>query len=291
MYSADSVLSRVKQRSFAKYLAGLQHFIDPQEFMMNALKLTALTLAFAATTGVAQAQDLITIPDVTVSGEVAFTTDYKFRGISQTGNNPAVQGALNFEHTSGAYATLWGSSVSFPSGAELNTVVGYVMPLNLGDHSASLDVGALRYVYPGDNGGMGPSPDYNEVFANVAVESVVMGDDELALGLAYTNKYYNDSGRYINLNVGYSAPLAGTNLGLVSYVGYNKFRNNANMNNALGTTATNNDKDYFDYKLGLTGTVQGIDTELAYVGTDIKKRDCGDRLCEGRVVLSLSKAF
>ncbi|MEC7120694.1 MAG: TorF family putative porin [Pseudomonadota bacterium] len=256
---------------------------------MNALKLTALTAALAASVAVAQADDIITIPDVTVSGEVAFTTDYKFRGISQTSNNPAVQGALSLEHTSGLYATLWGSSVAASTGSEMNAVVGYVMPLNLGDYKASLDVGALRYIYAGDSTA-GAEPDYNEVFANVAVESVVMADDEVALGFAFTNEYFAESDRYFNLNAGYSAPIADTNLGLVTHVGYNKFRSNQWLNKALGVSPNTGD-DYIDYKVGGNASIQGIDAELAYVGTDIKKRDCAGGVCDGRVVLTLSKSF
>jgi len=259
--------------------------------MMNVFKIAALTLALAVTAGAAQAEDIITIPDVTVSGEVAFTTDYKFRGLSQTSNNPAVQGALSFEHTSGLYATLWGSSVAASTGSELNTVVGYVMPLNVGSYKASLDVGALRYIYAGDSTA-GAEPDYNELFATVTAEGVVLTDDALSWGLAYSNEYFAESDRYLNLNVGYSAPIADTNIGLVTHVGYNKFRNNAMMNKALGTTATNNDNAYFDYKVGATASIQGIDAELAYIGSDIKKRDCVDgSVCEGSVVLTLSKSF
>ena len=38
---------------------------------------------------------------------------YRFRGVTQSSNNPAIQGGFNFSHTSGAYLALWGSSVDF----------------------------------------------------------------------------------------------------------------------------------------------------------------------------------
>ena len=101
---------------------------------MNAFKLTALTLTLAASASVAQAADIITIPDVTVSGSAAVTTDYMFRGVSQTGNDAAVQASMTFGHKSGAYASVWGSSVNGginKDGSEIDLMLGYVTPLAL----------------------------------------------------------------------------------------------------------------------------------------------------------------
>jgi hypothetical protein len=54
---------------------------------------------------------------------------------------------------------------------------------------------------------------------------------------------------------------------------------------------TANKESYIDYKVGTTFGVQGLAAELSYVGSDIKKKDCGGNLCEGRAVFSLTKAF
>ena len=56
----------------------------------------------------------------TTAGSVAMTTDYLYRGISQTSGAPALQGSLSVSHESGLYATVWGSSISFASGLELD---------------------------------------------------------------------------------------------------------------------------------------------------------------------------
>lgn len=260
---------------------------------MNALKLTALTLAFAATAGVAQAQDIITIPDVTVSGSAAITTDYMFRGISRTGNDAAVQASMTFGHKSGAYASVWGSSVSGfdngginKDGSEIDLMLGYVTPLALtATLQPKLDVGVMRYVYSGS----GADVDFNEVYAKTTFASAAMKDDALTLGVAYSDEYYNESNQFFYVSVGYTAPIANTNFGLVTSVGYNKFDSNVDMSNALSTTLSNSD-DYVDYKVGATFGVQGLGAELSYIGSDIDDQDCSS-LCEGRVVLSLSKAF
>ena len=256
---------------------------------MNAFKLAALTLTLAATASVAQAADIITIPDVTVSGSAAVTTDYMFRGVSQTGNDAAVQASMTFGHKSGAYASVWGSSVNGAinqDGSEIDVALGYVTPLALtATLQPKLDVGVMRYVYSGS----GADVDFNEIYAKTTFASAAMKDDALTLGLAYSDEYFNESNQFFYVSAGYTAPIASTNFGLVTSVGYNKFDSNADMTKALGTGPTAGD-DYVDYKVGATFGVQGLGAELAYIGSDIDDQDCAT-LCDGRVVLSLSKAF
>lgn len=267
---------------------------------MNAFKMTALTLALAVTAGAAQAEDIITIPDVTVSGSAAMTTDYLFRGISQSSNNAAVQASMTASHKSGIYGTLWGSSIANGNGgSEIDVMLGYAMPINLGPElKGTLDVGVMRYVYPGANkDNLGSNglpiafdPDYNEIYASVALPSVVMEGDTLKTGLAFSNDYFLESDQFMYVYGSYSTPIPSTNFGLVTSVGYNRFDDNFKMAQALGTDPNAGD-DYIDYKIGTTFGVQGVAAELAYAGTDLKKSECGGDLCEGRVVLTLSKAF
>jgi len=256
---------------------------------MNAFKIAALTLTLAATASVAQAADIITIPDVTVSGSAAVTTDYMFRGVSQTGNDAAVQASMTFGHKSGAYASVWGSSVNGginKDGSEIDVALGYVTPLALtATLQPKLDVGVVRYVYSGS----GADVDFNEIYAKTTFASAAMKDDALTLGVAYSDEYFNESNQFYYVSAGYTAPITGTNFGVVANVGYNKFDSSADMRNALATTQLN-DSDYFDYKVGATFGVQGLGAELAYVGSDIKNQDCV-AVCDGRVVVSLSKAF
>src|SRR6476620_458456 len=48
-----------------------------------------------------------------VSGNVALVTDYRFRGLSQSSGDPAIQGGINVNHSSGLYVGVWSSSTSF----------------------------------------------------------------------------------------------------------------------------------------------------------------------------------
>ena len=64
-----------------------------------------LFLAFMLALGFATAQ-------AEVTGNLGLTTDYRFRGVSQTQNAPAVQGGIDYNHSSGFYVGNWNSSVS-----------------------------------------------------------------------------------------------------------------------------------------------------------------------------------
>jgi hypothetical protein len=70
--------------------------------------LVLLCSLMLTTPGAAMAADAPASPH-TLTANVGFTTDYIFRGISQTSTNPAVQGGVDYSHSSGLYAGVWGS--------------------------------------------------------------------------------------------------------------------------------------------------------------------------------------
>ena len=83
-----------------------------------------------------------------VSGSVTVVSDYLFRGVTQTNENPALQGGVTWNHDSGFYAGAWGSSISWLSDAdpdvssqvELDGFIGYAA--DFGDSGIGYDVGA-----------------------------------------------------------------------------------------------------------------------------------------------------
>ena len=82
------------------------------------------------------------------SAEVGAVSDYRYRGLSLSNGNPAVQGSLALEHDSGAYAELWASSLT-GSGAsrfEVDATAGYALSLT---ETLGLGVSATYYAYPG----------------------------------------------------------------------------------------------------------------------------------------------
>ena len=68
------------------------------------MKKTLIATAVMAATSTAALAD--------ITGNVAMTSDYVFRGISQTDNQMAIQGGLDYAHESGIYVGTWASNVS-----------------------------------------------------------------------------------------------------------------------------------------------------------------------------------
>jgi uncharacterized protein (TIGR02001 family) len=65
-----------------------------------------------------------------LTGNLGLTSDYRFRGVSQTQNAPAVQGGIDYAHSSGLYIGNWNSSVSSQvytagAGVENDLYAGY----------------------------------------------------------------------------------------------------------------------------------------------------------------------
>ena len=126
---------------------------------MRNIILGMSALALAAVSAPAFAQD--ETPAVTISGGATLVSDYRFRGISQTDKSFAVQGSMTLTHSSGLYASVWGSSideyVAAASDQEIDLIVGYKKSFG----ATTVDVGVLYYFYPGSQDVI---PGYNSDF-------------------------------------------------------------------------------------------------------------------------------
>jgi uncharacterized protein (TIGR02001 family) len=114
------------------------------------MKKTILALSLAALSVPALAQGKKPEPEYTISGNFGLTSDYRFRGISQSDKKPAIQGGIDFAHKSGLYAGNWNSSVSDfasprGSGIEMDFYGGYKAEVM----GIGLDLGTIYYYYPG----------------------------------------------------------------------------------------------------------------------------------------------
>lgn len=139
----------------------------------------------------------------TVAYNVGLFSQYIFRGLTQTDSTPALQGGVDFSHSSGFYAGAWGSNVSWPrddigdagSGStyyksggslELDVYGGY--KTELGKTGLTLDVGALQYYYPGRKTSGGAKLNTTEVYGALsygwvqAKYSQVVSDDAWGFG-------------------------------------------------------------------------------------------------------------
>lgn len=108
---------------------------------MKSIKLSLVAALLASSSLVA---DMVS--DVEVSANVAMTSNYVWRGMTQTGNNPAVQGGFDASYK-GAYIGIWGSSFEgSKASSEIDLYAGYANAIG----AFSYDVNYCQYTYPGD---------------------------------------------------------------------------------------------------------------------------------------------
>ena len=132
---------------------------------MNMRKTTVVASLALGLSAVAQAN---------IIGNISVTSNYVSRGVTQTNDQAAVQGGLDYTTEEGIYAGVWASNVS--DGTEIDLYVGYQNSVEGFDYS----VGVVRYEYPQTAETSSTCmPDYTEISASV-------GTGPVTAGLSYT---------------------------------------------------------------------------------------------------------
>lgn len=110
---------------------------------------SAVTVALLAAAGAALVVAPVIAHSATVTGNAALTTDYVWRGTSQTQGDPAVQAGFKVAGESGFYGSIWGSNVEFApethASSEFDFVAGWAGALS---DDWALDVNLTHYRYP-----------------------------------------------------------------------------------------------------------------------------------------------
>lgn len=222
---------------------------------------------------------------LSVTGTAALTSDYRFRGVTQTFNDPAVQAGFVLSHASGAYAGVWGSNVDFGGTAhiELDPYIGYATTLDSFANKPLLDVGLWYYAYPSES-----DLNWLELYGKLTFKDVLVQGASLLTAVNYTNDYAGKDENSWNVNATYSVPFGTTGFGGVAALGYTQ---------ADEYDFGGGDDHYVDWKAGVTysfASVSGLTAELAAVGTDIDTdtmTDLSKRGVETGAVFTLTKAF
>ena len=279
----------------------------------------AVAVATIAWPLAAQAQsvpaDTAPPPAITVSGAVGVASDYRFRGVSQSDQEMAVQGGITIAHRSGFYVGTWASNLAGwgtfgGANMELDLIGGYKAKLA---DNATLDVGLTWYFYPGG----ADKTDFAEPYAKLTGTT---GPATLTAGVAYSpkqqaiGKWYNSGADAAN-GV-YNRPgakddnlylwgdgafaVAGTPLTAKAHVGHSWGQDGLGPN----ATAVSPTGSYWDWSLGADATYRNLTFNLSYINTDISNRDAAylrpsfskgqdgtGNIAGGTVVVSLTAAF
>jgi uncharacterized protein (TIGR02001 family) len=259
-------------------------------------KKTLAAVAVAATLAPTLATGAETSPH-TITGNVGIFSQYIFRGLTQTNEEPALQGGFDYAHAGGFYAGTWGSNISwlrdfgaYTGGGtlELDIYGGYKG--TIGKTDFGYDVGLLYYWYPGTRIPGGTKADTLEVYGALtwkflsAKLSYAISDE--VFGVANADGTY-----YLDLTATY--PIPNTRLTLIGHYGMQKFTGtNAGISN--DTVAS-----YDDWKIGVnyslpkdfTVGVFYTDTSMDATQEAFYTTPAGKKLGDGTVTVFIQKTF
>jgi len=227
-------------------------------------------LMLASTTPALAQDQTDPAPAITINGSATVVSDYKFRGISQTDGNFAVQGGITISHESGFYISAWGSSIDDYVTAhgtahqELDLIAGFKKTFG----GATFDVGALYYVYPGTRPGFAgdeSASDFIEPYASISYAigpvtakgtvNYAPKQKALALDQGASGTLKKNDNVYIAGDL--SGAIPGVPLGLTAHLGH-----------TFGPSWLSIGKEYTDWSLGATYTYKALTFGVSYVDTD-----------------------
>lgn len=263
---------------------------------MNKLKHTFILAGLIVAPAGAMAAEPPPSPH-TITANVGIYSNYIFRGISQTGGDVALQGGIDYTHSSGFYLGTWGSNVGwiedyqgYGSGnVEIDVYGGYRGAF--GSSGVTYDLGAIQYIYPGKR--------YNSATAITAVDA---DTTEIYVGLGwkwFTAKYSYyisdevfgfpnaDGSDYLDISA--SVPIGETGLTVGAHWGTFQFDNNSAQ-------------DYDDWKISLaydlgklSKVTSGMTIGVMYTDTDANRNVWTDAnnefLGKDTTTVWLSKTF
>jgi len=237
----------------------------------SILKLASLSVAVSAIAmsapAFAQGETTEAAGPISVTGGVALMSDYRFRGVSLSGKDFAVQPYLTVSHESGLYVGAWGSNISENDGndVELDLYAGFS-----GGDEITYDIGATYYVYPGVS-----NVNYVEFTGKVGS---TMGPATVGVQLSYVPSQSN-TGDEDNVYVATNATIALPN-SPISIVG--------SLGVEDGAFTAGSKK--LDWSLGMTAAISDFTLGVSYVDTNRRTIFASKDSAAG-VVFTLSYGF
>lgn len=227
---------------------------------MKKLTQSLLAASILSATFAAQAQESA------ITANVALTTDYIYRGISQTSGGPAIQGGFDYAHESGFYLGTWASSITFDDSIEIDYYGGFAGSLT---DDIEYDVGFLFYDYPGAS-----NDDFLEFYAGLTYAG-------LTGKVARSDDFFGGTGESYYWTLDYGFDLS-DNFSVGLHYGLNDF----------DELTWGTEDSYTDYNISIGTSLLGVDMSLMFTDTDLSEAECGGSSdCDSTVVFSLSKSL
>jgi uncharacterized protein (TIGR02001 family) len=234
----------------------------------SAIAMMALLSLTAGLASPATAQDAAAPTGPQWSFNVAGVSDYVFRGVSQTEEEPAVSGGVDATIGSG-YVGAWASNVSFPGDDDTNAEIDLYGGFRPEVAGWSLDLGVVGYFYTGQPDGA----DYSYGEVKLAASRAV-GPATVGAALYYSPDFFGaseDEATYVEANAAFTPADRWT------------------ISGAVGRQFVSSDFDYTTWNAGVAyALTDTLTVDVRYHDTD--EHDFGD-IYGGRAVASLKAAF
>ncbi len=172
-----------------------------------------------------------------LTANVGVTTNYVFRGATQTDDNAAVQGGVDYTHELGIYAGVWGSNVEDAAGNdgfEYDLYAGYEFKAS---EEVKFDIGYITYQYTDD-----AFTDTDEIF---------IGASFFDFGITYYDGEPDSGSDYSYIDLKFTLPLAQE---------FNLHLHYGNLDSDTG--------DAEDASIGVSKEFKGFDTSLTWTTYD-----------------------
>jgi uncharacterized protein (TIGR02001 family) len=255
----------------------------------SSFKLAAIAAGVTALAAVPAFAQSVSDPagpasDFTFSANVSLASQYRYRGIMQTNNKPALQGGFDLKHSSGFYLGNWNSTISWLGDSNDDVSAPLEMDFYAGfagkaAGNFTYDVGILQYYYPGNYPDGFTSPNTTEAYLGVGYGPVTFKYSHALTNLfgvpnSKNSQYYDLSGSF---------PTGVWNLALDAHVGYQKVKHV-------------DDGSYTDWSLGVSKDWgKGFTTSLAYIDTNADRNfysnSQGKYIGRATALLTVKKSF
>ncbi|MET0268164.1 MAG: TorF family putative porin [Duganella sp.] len=242
--------------------------------------IAALTLAFATMSATAQAQEAQpaaeAVPDNQISYNAAVVSDYRYRGISQTRLNPAVQlGADYVNNPTGLYLGTWATNIKWvKDGGGDGDIEWDIYGGKRGQLTSDIayDVGGLYYYYPSNK--LNPSANTFELYAQLSAGP---------FSIKYSHSTTNLFGFADSKNSGYLD-------GQFNYDVYDGYV--LNLHAGHQNVKNNGASSYSDYKVGVTKDFGVVTVAVAAIKTNTDAYSSRNKNTgKSGAVLTISKTF
>jgi uncharacterized protein (TIGR02001 family) len=217
------------------------------------------------------------------SATVAVTSDYRFRGISQSDNEAAIQGSIDFAQD-WFFAGVWASNLDFSGFGDPDTSIE--VDLYAGATAALSDrvtgtIKAVYYAYPDEDI---PGVDYN-YWEFIGALDFDLGKAGLGAEIAWSPDFFGEVGDAVALTGTLTVPLWSElwifdgGIETSAHLGHQWFESSGLV-------------DYLYYDLGVSATAGVFTFDARYVDTDLSAAECGHPdYCDSGFVFTLSVAL